>query len=249
MNPFSYSRVECFKSCPYKFKLSYIDKLDTLPSDDPTNALIIGSAMHLGIEQGLQAGIEHYKSQYYILSDEHYHEIMKFESLIPKVEKYINRKKAIFELEILTNIFKGYIDYVEKDGNNVKIYDFKYSNNVDRYLESAQLHLYKYFYELLHKGETVTELGFIFIPKIAIRQKKTETLADFRNRLTRELNHKEVQLVTVEYDKNKVENFLSDVEIIKSAKEFPKKESNLCRFCNFASFCQEGYEYDLIHKK
>lgn len=248
MSVFSHSRVETFKMCPYKYKLSYLDELDTLPSDDPMNALIIGSAMHLGIEQGLQAGIDYYKSQFYICSDNHYHEIMKFENLIPKVEPFINREKGIFEKELLTKDFRGFVDYLEKDGNNVKIYDFKYSNNIDRYLLSDQLHLYKYFYEKLNPLDTVTELGFIFIPKIAIKQKKSETLNDFRNRLKSELEKSEVKLVKIDYDPHKVIGFFEDMKQAIEASEYPKNETKLCNFCNFKGYCKDGQTYDLIHK-
>ena len=43
----SFSRVETFVNCPYRFKLRYLDKLETLPEwDDPANPLIIGTALH-----------------------------------------------------------------------------------------------------------------------------------------------------------------------------------------------------------
>lgn len=250
MTAYSHSRIECFNICPYKFKLSYIDELDTLPSDDPNNALVIGSALHLGIEQGIDAGIDYYKSQFNILSDEQVNEMIKLETLIPKVERFINRNNAIFEYKLENDDFIGFIDYIEDDGNNnVKIYDFKYSNNIDRYLESDQLHLYKYFYEKLNPFKTVTELGFIFVPKTAIRQKKTETIYEFRQRLICELDNKDVQLITVNYDPKKVIGFFENVKKVMEAREYPKKESNLCRFCAFSNYCSNGVDYDIIHKK
>lgn len=248
MTVFSHSRVECFNICPFKYKLSYIDYLDTLPNDEANNALIIGTAMHTGIEQGVEAGIEYYKSQYNILSDEHYNEIIKLETLIPKVERFINRDKATFEMKMQTNDFVGYVDYLEEDENNVKIYDFKYSNAIDRYLLSDQLHIYKYFYEKLNPFKKVVELGFIFIPKTSIKQKKTESIIDFRKRLKSELEAKDVQLVTVKYDANKVIEFFENMKQVIEAVDFPKKETNFCRFCNFANYCKNGMDYDLIHK-
>lgn len=248
MTIFSHSRVECFNLCPFKYKLSYIDNLDTLPTDEASNALIVGSALHLGIEEGVEAGIEYYKSQFNILTDEHYNEIIKLETVIPKVERFINREKAIFEQKLFTEDFVGYVDYIEKNENNVKIYDFKYSNNIDRYLLSDQLHLYKYFYEKLNPMKTVTELGFLFVPKTSIKQKKTESIIDFRKRLAAELEAKDVQLVTVKYDANKVISFFENMKHVIEAVDYPKKETNFCRFCNFANYCKNGVEYDLTHK-
>lgn len=43
----SYSRVDTYKSCPYKYKLKYIDKNYT---DDTSLALRIGTILHLGLE-------------------------------------------------------------------------------------------------------------------------------------------------------------------------------------------------------
>lgn len=250
MTVYSHSRVETFNVCPFKYKLSYIEELDTLPNnDDPTNALIIGSAMHMGIEQGLDKAIEQYKSEFNILSDEHYNEIIKFEKLLPKVERFINRNSCEFELKLETDDFKGFIDYIEyRDNNEVAIYDFKYSNNIDRYLESDQLHLYKYFYEQLNPFKTVTELGFIFIPKINIRQKKTETIAQFRKRLLNELENKDVQLVKVEYNANCVINFFKNIKIVLETTDFEKKPSNFCRFCNFRNYCENGQTWELVKK-
>lgn len=249
MTIYSHSRIESFSLCPFKYKLSYLDNLDTLPTDEPANALIVGSALHTGIEQGINAGIDYYKSQYNILSDEHYNEIIKLETVIPKVEKFINRDKATFEYKLLTNDFVGYVDYIEHvDDKTVKIYDFKYSNNIDRYLLSDQLHLYKYFYEKLNPLKTVVELGFIFIPKTSIKQKKTENIVDFRKRIIEDLSNKDVQLVTVKYNANKVIEFFEKMKHVIEAEDFQKNESNFCRFCNFYNYCQKGMEYDLIQK-
>lgn len=43
----SYSRLDCFKSCEYKYKLKYINKNYT---DDSSLALRIGTILHLGLE-------------------------------------------------------------------------------------------------------------------------------------------------------------------------------------------------------
>ena len=57
---FSHSRVDSYKQCPYKFKLRYIEQMKTLPNDDPTNALIIGTALHTGIEKDVKTAIDEY---------------------------------------------------------------------------------------------------------------------------------------------------------------------------------------------
>ena len=52
---FSYSRVNTFAQCPYKFKLQYLDEVTTIRDPAADDALIVGSAMHKGIEEGVEA--------------------------------------------------------------------------------------------------------------------------------------------------------------------------------------------------
>ena len=73
--------------------------------------------------------------------------------------------------QIKYNDFIGFIDLLVKVGENTyDLYDFKYSNNVSHYMESPQLHLYKYFYEKQHPGHKIRKLFFLFVPKVNIRQ-------------------------------------------------------------------------------
>lgn len=246
---YSFSRVETFKKCPYLYELKYIKGLDTLPNtDDPANALFLGSALHSAIENGLDAGIKEYYKQYPIISDSHINETIKLEKLVPQVMNLLP-ENCTFEYKLVCADFIGFIDLlIDLGGGNYAIYDFKYSNNVDHYLNSAQLHVYKYFFERLNANKKVTELGFIFIPKTAIRQKKTETIAQFRERLNTTLNGLNVVKQTVNYDFSKVEQYFNDIKAIESAQSFPKCESRLCDFCNFNLYCQKGVNYMLLPK-
>lgn len=250
MTTYSHSRVECFNFCQYKYKLQYVDKLDVLFDGEPSNPLVIGSAMHLGIERGIDECEVFYKSYYPLLTDSHYNELIKFEELIPKIEKVINRNNCKFEEEIKTDDFIGYIDIIEcNDDETVNIYDFKYSNEIDKYLKSPQIHLYKYYFEQLHQGLKVNKMGYIFIPKITIKQKKTEILAQFRIRLVSELRKSEVKKIEVDYNPLLVEEFKKNIKKIENTKDYEKcDDDNICRFCGFNSFCKKGFTYDLVHK-
>ena len=65
----SHSRISTFVKCPYQYKLKYIDKLETLPNDDPQNGLIVGHALHTGIEKDLDAAIKEYYNGYPVIND------------------------------------------------------------------------------------------------------------------------------------------------------------------------------------
>ena len=246
---FSYSRVGCFASCPMKYKFQYIDKLKTIPEQNADNALYLGSALHKGIETGsVEAALEDYKSHYNIISDENINYMMQLEYQIPKVLDVLP-PGGEHEIEIKTDNFVGYIDYVV--GNT--IYDFKFSNNVDHYIKSPQLSLYKYYLEKLRPDTKINHLKFVFIPKVSIRQKfkanPPETLFEFRQRLQEQLEATKIQVVEVEYDESSITQFNDCCKYIETCTEFPKIESRLCEWCAFKEYCQSNGEIDYMIQK
>ncbi|MDU6336060.1 MAG: AAA family ATPase [Clostridium sporogenes] len=245
---YSHSRVESFKGCPYKYKLRYIDKLKTIPTQDANNALICGNTIHTGAEKDLNVALEFYKSNYYILTDHHINEIIKFEYLISKIKELL-ADINIYAQEYLisTHRFRGIVDLITKnDDGTVDVFDFKYSNAIEHYMESPQLHIYKYFLE--QKGFKVRKLGFIFIPKISIRQKKEEDLYQFRKRLFQELKASEIQIAEVLYNPNKVIEFMDSIIDTTEVKEYKKNPTNLCSWCEYEEYCLKEIDYMLLPK-
>jgi phage nucleotide-binding protein len=243
----SHSRIETFKNCPFKFKLSYVDELKTLKPDDADNALFLGTALHTGIEKGVDEALQEYFNQYPVITDLHINEAMKLEVMIPKAKRMLPRGE--FEVKIEDEDFKGFIDLlVPVDNYTFDIYDFKYSNNTSHYEESAQVHLYKYFFEKLNLEMKVRNLYYLCVPKVNIRQKKTEELHQFRQRIHDELMNAEPQLIQVEYDPNKVIDWMFNVKHTVEAESFPKNESWLCKYCEFKDYCERGLDYMLLPK-
>lgn len=248
MMAFSHSKVETFNKCPYLFSLKYVEKLRTLKYvDEANNALFLGIGMHTGIEKTVVDGIKAYYNSYPIISDLHVNEAIKLEYLIPKVKALMSGKNVTYEYELDIDNFKGYIDaLVEHRKGYYTIYDFKYSNNVEHYLESPQLHIYKYFFERMNPDKKVTKLGYIFVPKTMIRQKKTEDLRQFRKRLNETLSELEITTKYVTYDEDKVNKFFHQASMMNAANEFPKCESRLCDFCEFNQYCKLGDDYMIL---
>lgn len=244
---YSHSRIECFKQCKRKFKFRYIDKLETLPNNDPQNPLIVGTALHHGIETNVNEAIKEYYMSYPIINTLHVYEAIKLEYWINNVKQLINNgNKITFEFEINHSVFHGFIDLLEllPDGTYA-IYDFKYSNNIEHYMESPQLHLYKYFFEK-QTGFKVSKLGFIFIPKVMIRQKKTETEVQFIYRLKKELKKKEIIVKEVKYEEEHVNDFKQRIIDILSEQEFEKTESKLCQWCEYRELCIENNSLNIL---
>lgn len=223
--------------------MRYIHGITTIPPTEPDNALIMGQTVHTGIEKSLEEAIKEYSFSCPIITDEHINEIIKFETVIPLARAAIPPGGA-FEVEIADSDFHGFIDYLVPVGDGYfDLYDFKYSNNVSGYKQSNQLHLYKYFWERNNPGKKIRNMYFLFIPKVSIRQKKTETLLDFRQRLKEELAVAEVKTVQIGFNPEKVIEFLFGIKAIKEEKDFPQNKSYLCRFCEYQENCEKGWNY------
>jgi len=241
--------------------MRYLQGITTIPATEPDNPLIMGQAVHTGIEKTLEEAIREYCFSFPVITDEHINEIIKFETVIPLAKKAIP-PGGQFEVEIKDDDFHGFIDYLvpvkeeiigEEPSYNgafspivqeyFDIYDFKYSNNVSGYKQSGQLHLYKYFFEKNNPGKKIRNMYFVFIPKVTIRQKKTETLLDFRQRLKAELSGVEVKTVQVEFNIEKVIEFLFSIKAVNEETEFPQEKSYLCRYCEFQENCEKGWDY------
>ena len=240
---FSYSRVSSFAQCPYKWKLRYIDKLKTIPSTDADNALYLGLGLHKGIEEGVEAGLEEYKSHYNILTDDNINYLMQLEYQIPRVIELLPQGGE-HELEVTTDEFVGYIDYVCGD----TLYDFKFSNNIDNYVKSPQLSIYKYYLEKVRPDIKINHLKFVFVPKIGIRQKlkakPPETLQEFRMRLREHLEASEIKIVEVDYNYQSVTQFKECCQLLKDVKDFPKNQTRLCGWCEYQAYCESDGEED-----
>lgn len=235
--------------------MRYLQGLTTIPATEPDNPLILGQTVHTGIEKSLEEAIREYCFSFPIITDEHINEIIKFETVIPLARAAIP-PGGKFEVEIKDDDFHGFIDYLvparteqRLNGENQEIpdvfdlYDFKYSNNVSGYKQSGQLHEYKYFFERNNPGKKIRNMFFVFIPKVTIRQKKTETLLEFRERLKEALSGVEVKIVQIEFNPEKVIEFLFGIKAVNEETEFPQEKSYLCRYCEFQEYCEKGNDY------
>ncbi len=251
-SPFGYSAVSTFEQCPFQYKCRYIDGLQTLPSDDPANALIIGTALHKGIETDIDTAIAEYFNSYPVITDQHIDEEIKLRHLIPMVKALL--PEGTHEVQVIDTNFIGTLDLLVPLGRYEHIdevdvfdlYDFKYSNNWMRYMDSRQLHLYKYYWEKKNPGKHIRNMYFVFVPKVQIRQKKTETIFDFRQRLMKELGKVQPKIEPVQYNPQKVIDHLELTQVIPQMTEYSKNPTRLCDWCDYKKYCQEGDLQDML---
>lgn len=287
MNRIHYSTVAQHGTCPYQYKLRYVDGIETIFDADPQNALVIGTALHRGMETDAETAIKEYYASYPIIDDRHVTEAIKLEYLIQEVKKVV--PEGEHEVNFQTDDYEGTIDLLvpvgeltmeEKDdiccecdkqdncgyccsghcpkgkyAHYYDLYDFKYSNNVDHYMESAQLHLYKYFFEQANPTKRIRKLFFVFVPKCNLRIKyknktnpRDETIYEFRKRCMEDLKQKEVQVKEVIFDYTKITEFLRQAIRCVSDEEYPKNPSRLCDWCNYKDYCEKGIDYMVLPK-
>lgn len=240
---FSYSNISTFSQCPYRWYLQYKERLKTLPECNADNPLWLGLGLHKGIECGVEAGIAEYKSHFNIIADDHINWITQLEYQIPRVIELLP-EGGEHELEIKTDEFVGYIDYVCGD----TLYDFKFSNNIDNYLTSPQLSIYKHYLELVRPDIKINHLKYVFVPKIQIRQKfkakPPETIVEFRNRLKEHLDASEIKVIEVNYDEESVTQFQSCCQYLSVPREYPKNQTRLCGWCPYKQYCESNGQID-----
>ena len=234
MTQYSYSRVDLFKQCPHHFKLRYIDRLKEVPDYSPSNPLIIGSVLHAGIEKGVDVAIAEYYQSFPVITDEQVNEAIKLEVMIPKVmnklEGLFHDCEFIHEYKIDRPEYVGYVDLIITDETGASfVFDFKYSNNIDSYLNSEQMHIYKYYLE--QDGFNVHSLHYLFVEKVGLRKGRDEDIYHYRKRLMAALDKASVTRVPIEYDEEKVKSFLNRIHEIEHATSFPRNTSGKCFAC------------------
>lgn len=245
---FSYSRCDTFETCPRRYKYHYIDKFVVDGFTFANDPLICGTAVHHGVATSVEDGIREYYSNFPVASDTQVNEEIKLRHAIQELRKAINVTNSIFEFKIETPSFLGYVDYLEpKEDGSYLMLDFKYAkaSNIPRYEESKQLHVYN---DQLRRcyNINVSEMGFLLMPKTGIRQKKTETLDQFRSRLRSEISNMHPITIPIELSEEKISEFNKTCGRIMVEKEFPRQEGPLCYFCEYQEYCKQDGKEDCM---
>ena len=223
------------------------------------NPLVIGTALHTGIEKDAETAIKEYYLSFPIITDAHITEAMKLEMQIQKARAVVPSGKH--EVLISTKHFKGFIDllapvgYMNRHhpenpyGTDVEVfdlYDFKYSNNVEHYKQSRQLHLYKYYFEQMNPGKKIRNLYFLFVPKNGRKQNPGESLYSYRLRVLDELAPTQPQLLQIPFDYQKVIEHLELIQDVQAETKYGANPGYLCRFCDYYDYCQKGCSYMIL---
>lgn len=238
---YSYSKVGCFWDCPYKYKLIYKDKLKAKFDEKPTNALVLGTALHESIEtKNIDEALEKYFKNYKEVVDENKFEAYKVRKVAERAIEELPR--GTYEFKLLVDDFIGFIDLlVEVETGLYDVYDFKYSNNVNAYLESPQVHLYKYYFEK-QTGLKVRNLHYVFLPKVDVKF-SDRPLEELYKEVDEAVAKAQIRIEQVEYDQKKVSFFFARKASLLKAEEkgsYEKRNTWKCKGCEFKTYCLNG---------
>jgi hypothetical protein len=92
----------------------------------------------------------------------------------------------------------------------------------------------------------VDTLKYVFIPKINIRQKKDETIWEFRQRLQEHLEASTIEVIEIPYDSDSVTDFQTACQQLGVVKNFPKNPTRLCGWCQYQKYCESNGEIDYM---
>lgn len=88
--------------------MQYLDGIGTNDPINSDNALVLGTALHTGIEKDVETAIDQYYMSFPIIDNSHISEAIKLEYLIPKAKAVL--PSGEYEVEINDEDFHGFID-------------------------------------------------------------------------------------------------------------------------------------------
>lgn len=242
----SYSRVNTFIECPFRYSMHYIRGMEVPFDCKASNALALGTMLHEYIELGGDEAKRNYMGKFYVLDDWQIDEMIKIDVLGAKMAELL--PEGEYERRIDMDGFVGFIDLLVPNGDgSFDMYDFKYSNNVTTYTRSRQLSVYKFFAERKF-GIRINRMFFAICPKISIKRKPSESIEQFRIRIVRECEKASPKLYEVEYEPHRVAEFLADSLRMANATTFDKRPSRNCGWCDYQEFCEKGNDIMILPK-
>lgn len=241
---FSHSRLSCFEQCPQKFRYRYIDKIKT--ETEETIEIFLGKRVHESLEKlyhdlrfdrlnSREETLEFFNSRW----DKKWSDkILMVRSNNPEIHKgagiklisdYYNRHNPFnrsrtigLEMPVKFDLdgfkMKGFIDRLSLAKNILEIHDYKTGGRmpaVEQLERDRQLYLYAMAAKKMFPFAEQTNLVWHFLAfdktiEIKADEKRLELLKNDTIRL---------------------------IEKINSEKQFPRRESRLCAWCEFQNIC------------
>ena len=229
-NPYSFSKIHTFLTCPLQFKFRYIDKVAVDRDYSDPIFFVRGRFIHnylaevLNGKEGMLSGykdipvedkMDLIENAHLSLEDEIFKEYFDYE--LTEIERFVGYDENLNPSFSKPYLMKGFIDFYGVNENKGFIIDWK-SGNLKNNPQFDQLLLYAiWLFERYDELETI-DLIFYYI------------------------EHQKYNKQTV--DRNQVKEFkgaiLEIINKIENENEFKKVESNACDYCPFKSRCENS---------
>lgn len=235
--PYSFSKINCFKTCPKQFDYTYVNQIAPDESYTDPSFFQRGRFVHDYIAHRLNGGSgEVYGYETLDIDDKmklmedaeetlsNDYVSMTYDFTTTKVENEIR-----FNFNLLPTDFKkdvpfairGYVDYYAIEGEVGVLIDWK-SGHLQEKSNYNQLELYALW--IFQNYPKVKEIDMLFFyvehQKFNIKTVTLEDVAIFRN------------------------NLASDMSMIENTKEFNITPSKSCEYCQFLNTCRDKYNID-----
>ncbi|MEA2018303.1 MAG: PD-(D/E)XK nuclease family protein [Campylobacterota bacterium] len=232
-SPYSFSKIDIWERCPYRFKLKYIDKVKT--SFEPNLALLKGSFLHHCIEYSTE-GKEYQTNE--VFTEEEKKKAIEILTKFTKSELYklylsangkhevkfgILKENNIYKADSFDNInsiFKGKIDYVFQRDDELYIVDWKSGKYTEENEQKFdQLLLYAIWGFLKYPKIDTINCSFVYMEHLK------ENMNSFHRK---DLKHY-------------IQTYIQYINKIESDQLFEKIESDQCEYCEYKKFdyCNE----------
>lgn len=225
--PYSYSKIETYMSCPYKFKLNYIDKISVFTEN---KALEKGSRIHEIIEFFEPSAYWKMKPfDYKLLDESEQKECEEIALTFCKSElgkKYLNHRGVIgHEIKMGLDkklqpcnyfsedaILRGKIDFTIKDGNKILVVDWKSGKVKEQaYMSNDQVMLYAIWAFNMFSDIDEVQADYVYV------------------------EHNELHSFNFKREnyKNFSQNYAQKIKKIETDEVFKKVPQRLCSYCDY----------------
>ncbi len=250
----SYSSIERFRDCAYKYYLSKI--ANCLPVKTST-ALNVGKMFHKAHEQpSLFDAITMLNAEYQAATTDNINSVLLVDTMISSTYKHLKPLGCTErELELTVKIpgkrgfnYFGIIDGILKDGRTYEIKTT--SNTVDKEAEIQRHSIQNPLYWVLSGINEGTVVDIIKKP--TVRQKKNETIDEYFDRCTEQYDSepdrffKRIELPYEEIKHKAAVSYLQtaidDIRACINRNDFPRRYGHACKtpwgnFCDYQSLC------------
>lgn len=230
--PYSYSRIQTYNTCPYKFKLQYIDKIESCTPINNSN-MIIGKISHEILENKFNNVSTNERLDKSYNSNDIKIAEKKINKFINENDIYKKISQEIIPIEVEMNIgiddilnpcdyndiyvlLRGSIDFFGKHKETGKyiICDWKTGKYRDYSQGLNQLALYAYYILKKYNLKEIVTF-FVFIDSNKFIKKK----------------------FTLDEAEQEIQKYMDNIMVINKDREFKKKINNLCSYCQYRDIC------------